>query len=95
MYQMDSQRRLNLTSGLIELSEVGEEKKVVLAYEGGTKYRVVPAEKIPAEARIVTPRISIDKKGRMIIPKHIADQYKEDVLVYVQGMKLYIEFNEK
>lgn len=91
MYSIDKEGRLNIPDGLVELSLGLSVKKVVLAQEGVCKFRLIPMDDIPDDAKIIAGPMTFDDKRRVIFPKPFRDKYSSSVEIYVMGRKLYLE----
>lgn len=91
VYSIDKEGRLNIPDGLLELSLGLSIKRVVLAEESACKFRLIPMEDIPDDAKIIAGPMSFDDKRRVTLPKPFRDKYSSSVEIYVMGRKLYLE----
>ncbi|MBQ8299470.1 MAG: hypothetical protein IJX99_06375 [Clostridia bacterium] len=94
VYSIDKEGRLNIPDGLVELSIGLSTKKVVLADEGSCKFRLIPMEDIPDDAKIIAGPMTFDDKRRVILPKQLREKCSSAAEIYVMARKLYIEFKE-
>ena len=94
MYHIDKQGRLNLPNGLLEMSLGTEVQKVVLAIESVGTYRVIPADKIPSDAKIISGPLVLDSKKRLFVPAILRNKHSESVIIYVQNSNFFIQFED-
>ena len=94
MYSIDKQGRLNLPNGLLELSLGTNAQQVVLAMEAPNTYRVIAADNIPGDAKIVTGTLSLDSKKRLFVPAILRNKHSSSVILYVQNANFFIEFQD-
>ncbi len=95
VYSIDKEGRLNIPDGLVELSFGLSVKRVVLAQEGECKFRLIPLEDIPDDAKIIAGPMSFDDKRRVCLPRQFREKYSSYVEIYVMGRKLYLEVQGK
>lgn len=94
MYHIDKQGRLNLPNALLEMSLGTSVQKVVLAIESVGIYRVISADNIPSDAKIITGPLVVDSKKRLFVPAILRNEHSESVIIYVQNNNFFIQFED-
>ncbi len=93
-YKIDREGRVSLPEGLCALSIGNGVRKIVWAQEEQRVFRLISADSIPDDVRVITGELNITAEGRIFIPMVLRKKFAEvkTVQIYVKAKKLYIEF---